>query len=621
MQIESPFVASVNPTNYKSFADYFFTSIVEYGTRIAIVDNNSGKQWRYVEIEECTKTCVKRLLELGVTSTTKVALVSANSALVIFVQLAISIIGAQVSYLNACLSSDELWHIIEVSECTHFIVDAQTALKIEDVRRNKYRNGRIRVVRRLDEVTGDVKLSRLQKRDSRSTMMQQSRDSNYDSMDSYTKAETASVLSSQDCKLEEELIDSNLPTNSTDNHFNEFFVTLLCGSSRFSNPIKIAQNVVIGHLNNLQHSIYGPPTTTDRVLLSLSFHEVFGWYSAFYALLCGAELVITSKPSNKFILKALIEYKITYLPVFPNFVYFLANDLSLENITLRPHLRTIIVSGAPLDSRLGRQCKERLGVKDIRQIYFSNDFGSPCMFSHVRSDNMDSTGQLLPNVSARILQWENKNLCVPRQHGRLFLRYHDATSNGESINTDGFTKTGDAAFYDEAGFIYVLDQTKEIIRYKGAFISPIDVERALRFHPGIEDCAVVSRQDHIVNEVPAIFVVKRNSNSMLSTAEVRQHIATAGKIPLFKDLRGCIFFVSEIPRSNGKVVRSQLRQYWDRRRSGSKVDTLNGLSTMPTTIGNHVENRRSSTIPTAVRRGSSVTSRKSTNSSGRLIKK
>ncbi|KAI6215616.1 hypothetical protein M3Y94_00406100 [Aphelenchoides besseyi] len=337
-------------------------------------------------------------------------------------------------------------------------------------------------------------------------MMQQSRDSNYDSMDSYTKAETASVLSSQDCKL------------------------------------------------------------------------------------------------------------ITYLPVFPNFVYFLANDLSLENITLRPHLRTIIVSGAPLDSRLGRQCKERL-------VYFSNDFGSPCMFSHVRSDNMDSTGQLLPNVSARILQWENKNLCVPRQHGRLFLRYHDATSNGESINTDGFTKTGDAAFYDEAGFIYVLDQTKEIIRYKGAFISPIDVERALRFHPGIEDCAVVSRQDHIVNEVPAIFVVKRNSNSMLSTAEVRQHIATAGKIPLFKDLRGCIFFVSEIPRSNGKVVRSQLRQYWDRRRSGSKVDTLNGLSTMPTTIGNHVENRRSSTIPTAVRRGSSVTSRKSTNSSGRLIKK
>ncbi|KAI6201992.1 hypothetical protein M3Y96_00901100 [Aphelenchoides besseyi] len=597
MQIESPFVASVNPANYKSFADYFFTTIVEYGTRIAIVDNNSGKQWRYVEIEECTKTCVKRLLELGVTSNTKVALVSANSSSVIFVQLAISIIGAQVSYLNAFLSSDELWHIIEVSECTHFIVDAQTALKIEDVRRNKYRNGRIRVVRRLDEVTGDVKLSRLQKRDSRSTMMQQSKDSNYDAIDSYAKAETASVLSNQDCKLEEDLVDNiNLPTNSTDNHFNEFFVTLFCEASRFSSPVKIAQNTVIRHLDNLRHSLYGPPTTTDRVLL----------YSAFYALLCGAELVITSKPSNKIILKALIEYQITYLPVFPNFVYFLANDLSLENTTLRPHLRTIIVSGAPLDPRLGRQCKERLGVKDIRQIYFSNDFGSPCMFSHVRSENMDSTGQLLPNVFAR---WENKNLCAARQHGRLFLGYQNDTTNG------------DAAFYDEAGFIYVLDQTKDIIRYKGEFISPIEVERALRFHPGIEDCAVVSRQDNIANEVPAIFVVKRNSNPMLSTAEVRQHIATAGKIPLFKDLRGCIFFVSEIPRSNGKVVRSQLRQYWDRRRSGAKVDTLNGLSTISASLGNPAESRRSSTISTAARRGGSVTPRKSSNHPGRLAKK
>lgn len=58
---------------------------------------------------------------------------------------------------------------MDAAEVTHCIVDSQFGQKIEDVRRKALMRGsaRIKVIKRLDEVVGDVPLTVLQKRDSR----------------------------------------------------------------------------------------------------------------------------------------------------------------------------------------------------------------------------------------------------------------------------------------------------------------------------------------------------------------------------------------------------------------------------------------------------------------------
>ena len=40
---------------------------------------------------------------------------------------------------------------------------------------------------------------------------------------------------------------------------------------------------------------------------------------------------------------------------------------------------------------------------------------------------------------------------------------------GKSQQTE--THSGDAAFYDENGYVYVLDRIKDIIKYKGTMVS------------------------------------------------------------------------------------------------------------------------------------------------------
>lgn len=63
-------------------------------------------------------------------------------------------------------------------------------------------------------------------------------------------------------------------------------------------------------------------------------------------------------------------FQITYAHISPPMVLFLANDLSLENVNLRQHLRTLLVGGASIDPKAARRCKERLGIRDLRQGKF-----------------------------------------------------------------------------------------------------------------------------------------------------------------------------------------------------------------------------------------------------------
>lgn len=147
----------------------------------------------------------------------------------------------------------------------------------------------------------------------------------------------------------------------------------------------------------------------------------------------------------------------------------------------------------------------------------------------------------------QVVNWETKQLCPPRQPGQIIVLgpqvspsyYKNPKATSELLDANGFVKTGDAGFYDEIGRIYVLDRIKDIIKCKGTLVRPLkveisilafqicpsEVELVLRAHVGIDDCAVVGRQDHVTGEVPAAFVVKNPAHPLLASAEVRQYVS------------------------------------------------------------------------------------------------
>lgn len=82
---------------------------------------------------------------------------------------------------------------------------------------------------------------------------------------------------------------------------------------------------------------------------------------------------------------------------------------------------------------------------------------------------------------------------------------------------------GDLAVTHPDGYIQIRDRSKDIIISGGENISSLEVEDVLYKHPEILEAAVVAKADEKWGEVPCAFVVKRDSDSVLSEDDVIQY--------------------------------------------------------------------------------------------------
>ncbi|VDM80746.1 unnamed protein product [Strongylus vulgaris] len=154
MEIQNAFQIQWDKTPYQSFTEYFFAKIPTHGSNLAIVDVDTGKQWRYSEIRGWCDMCSMRLRELQVSSTSRVAVITGTTGQAIFVHLACAMIGCTAVAVNGWGTVDEIWQVVDLSEATHLIVESQFMQKAEDVRRKAQMRGggRIKHVRPIDDV-------------------------------------------------------------------------------------------------------------------------------------------------------------------------------------------------------------------------------------------------------------------------------------------------------------------------------------------------------------------------------------------------------------------------------------------------------------------------------------
>uniref|UniRef100_A0A7I4Z441 AMP-binding domain-containing protein n=2 Tax=Haemonchus contortus TaxID=6289 RepID=A0A7I4Z441_HAECO len=484
-------------------------------------------------------------------------------------------------YDQVIILTDEIWQIVDLSESTHLIVEPQFMQKADDVRRKAAMRGggRIKHVRPIDDVlTTDSINSENNKRNPLTKELSVAKFVPAPSDDLLSPISDASVAITGSGT--EENSENQAETHAVMNPFagqNPLLIFFTSGTTGIPKAAEFSHRSLIINLQQIGLPLYGPVQPRERFLLPLALSHVFGAISAYYALVNGATVYMMAKASPKALVDNLLNLNINVSHITPAMVMWLAMDITLETQQINS-LRSILVAGAPIDANLANHAKRKMHLKDLRQSYGMTELGGLCTLSPYESDKIESVGAPLPGMLFKIVNYETKQLCPPRTPGHLLVNgpqvapcyYKNAKATAEIIDSNGYVKTGDAAFYDETGNIYVLDRMKDIIKYKGTLVCPSEVELTLRGHPGIDDCAVVGRQDHVSGEqVPAAFVVKNPAFPLLSSAEVRQYVS--GKIPTFKELRGGVFFVPEIPRSIcGKVLRRQLRQFWDRERTNSK---------------------------------------------------
>ncbi|MEX2723277.1 MAG: long-chain fatty acid--CoA ligase, partial [Candidatus Freyarchaeota archaeon] len=127
-------------------------------------------------------------------------------------------------------------------------------------------------------------------------------------------------------------------------------------------------------------------------------------------------------------------------------------------------------------------------------------------------------------------------------------------------------KTGDLARMDENGHFYILDRTKDIIKYKGHSVYPRELEEVLFTHEAIMDAAVIGVPDPDVGEqIKAYVVLKPEYKGKVTEDDIlywcKEHMA-AFKYPRYLQI------VDYLPKSMvGKTIRRVLREQEAQRRT------------------------------------------------------
>ncbi|XP_037410623.1 4-coumarate--CoA ligase-like 3 [Triticum dicoccoides] len=333
-----------------------------------------------------------------------------------------------------------------------------------------------------------------------------------------------------------------------------------------------SKGVVLTHRNliamvelfvRFEASQYARPACDNVYLAALPMFHVYG-LSLFAAglLSLGSTVVVMRRFDVGEAVRAVHRYKVTHLPLVPPIMAALLRAKATGASSL-DSLVQVSSGAAPLSGKLVQDFIKAFPHVDFIQGYGMTESTAVGTrgFNTSKHKKYASVGLLAPNMHAKIVDLETGLCLPPGSCGELWLHgpaIMKGYLNDEDTCTrnDGWLQTGDLAYFDSDGYLYIVGRLKDTIKYKGFQIAPADLEAILVQHPEIVDVAVTSAEDEEAGEIPVAFVVRR-SGSHLTCVQVMEYVAK--QVSPYKKVRKVIF-VEAIPKSAaGKVLRRLLK--------------------------------------------------------------
>ncbi len=304
------------------------------------------------------------------------------------------------------------------------------------------------------------------------------------------------------------------------------------------------------------------PRYDDVVIAFLPFFHIYGIVAFLnFCLWKGATVITMPRFDLEQYLAMVQNHKVTYLHIVPPVALAMAKHPIVDKYDLSS-ARLALSAAAPLGESVAQAFMARLGIP-IFQAYGMTEVSGATHLGATTPDKLKphSAGRVLPNTECKVVDLPTGNLMGPGEQGEIWVRgplimkgylgRPDATRN--TIDADGWLRTGDIGYADEDGDFFIVDRSKELIKYKGLQIAPAELEAVLLAHPAIADVAVIPIRDEEAGEVPKAFIVRKSD----VTAEDVQAFVAARVAP-HKKIRQ-VEFVDAIPKSaSGKILRRVL---------------------------------------------------------------
>lgn len=228
-----------------------------------------------------------------------------------------------------------------------------------------------------------------------------------------------------------------------------------------------------------------------------------------------------------------------------------------------PSLRWCMSAGEHLSDEMLGLWRERFGI-DIYEAVGMSEFSYYLSQNKYRPIRAGSAGFPQPGHAIKLLdpetlrevsRGEEGMICVPDTDPGLFLTYWNLPDETARLRHDGWFFTGDYARYDTDGYIWFLGRKDDIIKSFGYRVSPYEIERVMKSHPDVADCAAVGEEIEKDKLLVVAYVIPQpgstvNPEQLLAFG--KEHLA-AYKAPKR------IYLAADFPRTkNGKILRRQI---------------------------------------------------------------
>jgi acyl-coenzyme A synthetase/AMP-(fatty) acid ligase len=238
-------------------------------------------------------------------------------------------------------------------------------------------------------------------------------------------------------------------------------------------------------------------------------------------------------------------------------------------------LRYLFLAGERCDTATLEWARNLLGVPVIDH-WWQTESGWPMLANPAGAGLFEvrpgSAGKSVPGFEVCILDGDAQPLGtgeegavgvkLPMPPGCLptLWRNHERFEAGYLAPYPGYYFTGDGAYRDAEGYVYITGRIDDVINVAGHRLSTAEMEEIVSAHPAVAECAVVGVEEELKGQMPVGFVVLKSGFSIDEATLERELVQMVrdqiGAVACFK--RAVI--VKRLPKTrSGKILRRIMR--------------------------------------------------------------
>jgi long-chain acyl-CoA synthetase len=346
----------------------------------------------------------------------------------------------------------------------------------------------------------------------------------------------------------------------------------------------VPRGAVYTHFRKLEEARTKVPTTgikadNKHVMIMPLFH-IGGWSHFWAFFYVGASNVIMTQRSYDpgATLQLVQDERATDVHIVPTHLVGMLALPSIAEYDLSS-LKQMWYAASPMPVELLRKGIERFGPI-FGQGYGQSESGPdiailPEEFHQVLDKSPEelkilaSCGQPCLWVHARIVD-EEMNDIEPFAVGEIVVQsksvmkeYWNMPEETARVMAGGWLHTGDMGYYDEKGFMFIVDRKKDMIITGGENVYPREVEEVIYRHPAVSEAAVIGvPDDKWVERVHAVITLKEGQATTVDQIiDFCKNSLARYKAPRTAEI------VESLPKNpQGKILKRELREkYWQGR--------------------------------------------------------